>query len=426
VLADPGQTMSQYITFALAVGPAPNFEYTMRHEDLPPDVLGLEGFNRVLADFYREAQIEERWKEFEPAYERTAQLYRDPMAKLVFVETGYLRQVLRASRRTFRIYVEPLVGGRTNFRNVGDQYAVVLSPEIDATDEVRHAFLHFLLDPLPIRYADAVAADAPLEKLAERAPRLPDEFRGDVSAFFTECLVRAVELRLQKMPAVQMTNAVATADAQGYVLVRPLVAGLAKFEASEPPMSSYFPELVKSIDVASESKRIQALTFTSGTAEDAEPARVSEGNGALSRDVGAALAAGERSIAEQDAKSAEAAFERVLERVPGQPSALYGLAVASVLEGNGSRAQDLFEQVVAAASNESASRRPDAVALAWSHVYLGRIHDLEGDRDQALSEYRAALAVADAPEAARVAAQRGLSQGHQPPEDRAEGNSKPG
>jgi hypothetical protein len=48
-------------------------------------------------------------------------------------------------------------------------------------------------------------------------------------------------------------------------------------------------------------------------------------------------------------------------------------------------------------------------------VYLGRIHDLEEDRPKALGEYHAALAVAGAPEAARVAAQRGIETPYQPP-----------
>ena len=38
------------------------------------------------------------------------------------------------------------------------------------------------------------------------------------------------------------------------------------------------------------------------------------------------------------------------------------------------------------------------------------MHDLDGDRDQALADYRAALAVSGAPEEARSAAQRGIEQ----------------
>jgi hypothetical protein len=53
--------------------------------------------------------------------------------------------------------------------------------------------------------------------------------------------------------------------------------------------------------------------------------------------------------------------------------------------------------------------------MAWSHVYLGRIHDLEDERELAVNEYQAALAVEGAPEAARVAAQSGVEIAYKPP-----------
>ena len=56
----------------------------------------------------------------------------------------------------------------------------------------------------------------------------------------------------------------------------------------------------------------------------------------------------------------------------------------------------------------------DSATTAWSHVYLGRIYDLEDESELALIEYRAALAVDGAPEAARVAAERGAENGYQP------------
>jgi len=78
------------------------------------------------------------------------------------------------------------------------------------------------------------------------------------------------------------------------------------------------------------------------------------------------------------------------------------------------RARELFEQVVTGAAGGAGSTPgADPVALAWSHIYLGRMHDLDGDRDEALADYRAALAVTDVPEDARAAAQRGIEQGYQ-------------
>ncbi|HEY3937418.1 MAG TPA: hypothetical protein VGL97_08310, partial [Bryobacteraceae bacterium] len=93
----------------------------------------------------------------------------------------------------------------------------------------------------------------------------------------------------------------------------------------------------------------------------------------------------------------------------------------------GDRAQELFEKVVSApaSAGEGAkeSAPSDPSAIAWSHVYLGRIHDLGDERDMALNEYRAALAVNGAPEAARVAAQNGIDAAYKLPPGM--GNTEP-
>jgi tetratricopeptide (TPR) repeat protein len=46
--------------------------------------------------------------------------------------------------------------------------------------------------------------------------------------------------------------------------------------------------------------------------------------------------------------------------------------------------------------------------LAWSHIYLGRVLDLECKRDEALAEYKEALAVRDGQLDTRLAAERGV------------------
>jgi hypothetical protein len=52
----------------------------------------------------------------------------------------------------------------------------------------------------------------------------------------------------------------------------------------------------------------------------------------------------------------------------------------------------------------------DPRMLAWSHIYLGRIYDIQDERDQAVSEYRAALTVRDGQPDTRLAAEKGLKQ----------------
>ena len=419
-LGDSWSTLSRFMTFALIAGPAPKFEIVRKREELPPAVLALEGFSAVLANFYQEAQIELLWHQFEPVYERAAAGVREPLSQIVVSSTAYLREIIRPGVRTFRVYVEPMVGNETNVRNIGDQYVVVINPASASFDLMRHAFLHYLLDPLPIRYREKLVGQQPLLFLADRAPRLPYEYHTDLTSFFTECLVRAVEFRVRRLPPAELAEETNSAEAYGYVLIRPLLKALSKFESSEPSMSLYFPDLVRSIDVISEQVRLQGVKFA--PASDSEQSRErAEGLGAkkpnvgnTASDVDAELTAAERMIAERDAQGAAQAFERILLKTPGQPRAVYGLAVAAVLQGDAEHARTLFEQVVAAANADSAELRPEPATLAWSHIYLGRMHDLEDDRDQALQEYRAALAIENASDTARSAAQRGIEEAYRP------------
>src|SRR6202042_844958 len=106
--------------------------------------------------------------------------------------------------------------------------------------------------------------------------------------------------------------------------------------------------------------------------------------------------------------------------------AFYGLGVASLLNQDAPRAQEPFEKLVSpphtgATDSAGAPATSDPSILAWSHVYLGRPHGFADERDQAVSEYEAALAIDGAPEAAPAAATRGVSAPYGPPAGSEEG-----
>jgi hypothetical protein len=52
----------------------------------------------------------------------------------------------------------------------------------------------------------------------------------------------------------------------------------------------------------------------------------------------------------------------------------------------------------------------DPRMLAWSHIYLGRILDVEDNRDNAVTEYNAALTVRDGQPDTKAAAEKGIKQ----------------
>jgi len=334
----------------------------------------------------------------------------------VLVANTYLRELNDPSQmRTFSIIVEPLVGRITNVRNFGDHYAIILSGSEDVpTDVVRHAFLHFLLDPLPLMYPHIIAVKRPIYEIGAKAPRLSPDLRDDFPSWFAECTVRAVELKIKRMSPSEREVALNTNDADGYVLVRPIFTGLSDYEKNEPSMRNYFPEMVRKMDVKAEVARASVITF----ARESSPEQSAQLNTeALNRRRRAAsttlpddpamiaqLTDGERFIADRNPRAAEAAFKNVLAKYPDQIRAWYGLGLVALLDHDGPRAKQVFGRLTAG----DAAAAQDPMVLAWSHVYLARVLDEEGQLEQSKSEYQAALAVPGAPAKAQQAAQKEL------------------
>jgi hypothetical protein len=416
-LRDAGATLSRYLWFGLVSGPAPKFQTVLRRDEIPPEVLTLEGFGEILSNYYREQNIGQLWRQVQPIYDREIVRLHDEVSQIVFVSTAYLREILDASSpQSFSIVVEPLVGRITNVRNFGDHYALVLSGgEEIPTDVVRHAFLHFLMDQLPLMYSHVIAVKRPLFEKAAQAPRLAPELKDDFASYFAECAVRAVELRLKRMSPGEKEAALSRADEDGYVLVRPLFGALAKYENAEPSMKLFFPDLVRAIDSGAEAKRVAALNFAAAqptqTADEAASEVVVRKRKELpttvpnESEVIAALTEGERRIAEKNPRAAESSFQKVLMRYPDQPRAWYGMGWVALLDQDWPRAKQIFGRLT---SGEHAATQ-DPMVLAWSHIYLAHIYDDEGNPEVAKSEYQSALAVDGLPEKAKQAAQKGLA-----------------
>jgi hypothetical protein len=416
-LRDPGATLSRYLWFGLVSGPAPSFQPILRRDELPPEVIALEGFSEILSNYYQEQKIGQLWRQVQPIYSREVERLHDPVSDIVFVATGYLREMLDPSGpRTFAVVVEPLVGRITNVRNFGDHYALVLSGgEQIPVDVVRHAFLHFLLDPLPLMYPHVTAVKRPIFEKAATAPRLTPEFKDDFASYFAECTVRAVELKLKRISPGEREAAMSRDDEDGYVLVRPLFGALSNFENSEPSMKLFFQDLVRSIDVGAESKRLAAVKFAPADTARVEDQTASEELARRRRavpttvpndaEVIAALTEGERRLAEKNARAAEVSFQRVLTKYPDQPRAWFGIGVVAMLDHDAPRAKQVFGRLTA---GEHAANQ-DPMVLAWSHVYLARIYDDEGNPEVVKAEYESALAVEGAPEQAKLAARKGLA-----------------
>lgn len=413
---DPAAMLSRFVWFGLIAGPAPKFRPILRRDELPPDVLDLEGFSEILSNYYAEQRIGRMFREVQPLYDREIERLHDPVSQLLFQAGTYLRAVVDPSKpQTFTVVVEPLVGRITNVRNFVDHYAIVLSgsEEIPA-DVVRHAYLHFLLDGLPLEYPHIISVKRPLYETAAKAPRLAPDLKDDFPSWFGECTVRAVEIKLKKMSPSEREAALQSNDADGYVLVRPIFMALPEYEKSEPSFRSYFPDLIRAIDMKTEQPRVAAIQFA--RAQEATTNKEMEAEAVARRvkittlpndpEAIAALTEGEKALSAKNPRAAEVSFKSVLAKYPNQPRAWYGLGMVAVLDHDAERAKEVFGRLTV---GENAASQ-DPLVMAWSHVYLARIFEDEGELERAKSEYQAVLTVQGAPAQAQQAAQKGLGE----------------
>jgi uncharacterized membrane-anchored protein len=144
--------------------------------------------------------------------------------------------------------------------------------------------------------------------------------------------------------------------------------------------------------------RFHAIELTAETGPRAEVPAAPQSN-----PVQDLLFAGQDAFNSGDDRAARNSFQTVVDEFDsGNGPALYGLALIASREGDPDAARSYFAQTVA-----SDSAQPPMTA--WSHVFLGRILDIECEREAALAQYQAAVAVGTdtngADEAARSAIQ---------------------
>jgi len=126
-----------------------------------------------------------------------------------------------------------------------------------------------------------------------------------------------------------------------------------------------------------------------------------------------------------DIKTASAMAQKVLSHPDDTPGSIADAARAHFILAR----VDLMSVAPNESEDEAEKRVDDAIAqfndtlatskdqrlLAWSHIYLGRVLDLECKRDEAVAEYNAALAVRDGRLDTRLAAERGVKTAYAVP-----------
>ena len=402
---DPARDLSQYVSLALSLGEPPTFTPKAKQAETPPDAAPLLDMAPLLQAFYEKIGLHAIWERHHARYTEFTEAYHEALAKMTFDTEIYLKLPSAGYLgRQFAIYLDAMAApGQTNARQYAADYYVVFSPTAGTAikmQQIRHTYLHYLLDPLALKNGGSFKKMEPLLQDVSSAP-MDEAFRTNISLLVTECLVRAVELRTGKTTAAEQAQSLDDNDKQGYVLTRYFYDALAKFEKDPTGMRNYYGGMLDSIEISKEMRRASSIQFSG----DAAPELLHLAKPRTEH----LLLNAERRLSAGDPETAQKLAQQALDEQEEDPGrALFILAQVATVNRDMEGARTYFQRALQTA------REPKVIA--WSHVYLARIWDLKEDRFSALEEYRAALnSAGSAVPEARKAAEKGLEQPYEPP-----------
>jgi uncharacterized protein DUF4932 len=395
--------VTQYVSLALNLTEPPDFTTTVPDADLSPDAAHVIGVLPLLRKFQAVSGIHEIWLKHKPEYLEMVKKFHDPMAELLTRTDSYLKvPFTNYPGQRFAVYLEPMLSpGHVDSRNFGSNYFVVLSisPNTNIrTEEIRHTYLHFVLEPLALRHGSSMKRLEPILQDLQAAP-MSNDFKEDAALMVNECLIRAIETRMvipknnERLRDMTIRRSVE----EGFVLTRYFYEALAKFEKESTGMKDAYGDLLHNISMDRERKFAREVTFAPRATPEVISANRTVTPGKILDDAELRLASG-------DAQGARKLAEQIMQQNRGGNDgarAAFILARVATLGGHMEEARLAFEQAVQSGK--------DSRLVAWSHIYLGRIYDIQENRSLALDHYNAALAAGDPSADTKAAAEKGLT-----------------
>lgn len=403
-LAGSENDITPYLSLVLELGPPPTFTPTLPEADLAPDAAHVLGIIPLLQKFYQAAGLHAVWLKVQGQYEAQVSHLHDPVSGVLTSTDLYLKLAFsNYPGQRFVIFLEPLLSpALVDSRNYGSNYFMVISPDREGHirfPEIRHTYLHFVLDPLALSHAKSLKDLEPLLEDLRTAP-MAQPFKDDISLLVNECLIRAIETRtaIPRANEAARNASVRRSVEEGFVLTRTFYDELADFEKESTGLKNAYGDLLHLISLDRERKRARAVVFRTEASPEVVTALQA------SPDEEHLLNVAEHKLASGDRDGAKKIAAQVLQHNHGgdQPGhASFILARIASLNGDMEEARVSFEQTVASIHNLR--------TLAWSHIYLGRIYDIQQNRGLAVEHYQAALNAGDPSSDTKAAAEKGLT-----------------
>ena len=478
---DPTKTTAEllapYVSLAYAL--APDLTEPARTTDLPADLLEVLDFAVLVREFNRKTGFDSKMPDYFKQYQTEGDRMRLSASQMVYDLLTYLNarpqttilervkvdvpdpknpkkqvQGTKLVERERRFFIVPDLlasTGTVNFRNIGDDYYVVVPPNTNfLVSEARRAYLQYILDPLFLKNAREVSPhkDKIKELLDERRKTNPD-ISPDVFLAVLRSLVAAADAKAVEFQRVQLATDTArreidfakTPDAKKAVsdklnkdkkdFADETAAELAEAYERGAVLSFYFAEQLKglensgfsidgslnnmimSIDTTKEKDRLlqaaeaRKRIFTIREERRKNTAALvakNEQSIARARELKSRLEPVEELLKNKSFTEAETRLKTLLDEFPGEASIYYVLGrtaslSAASLESGGSGTFDeslrdkRLDDAKLFYSNaiKSATPETDPVLIQLSYFALGRIFEFYEDTNYAIQIYQTAM-----------------------------------
>jgi hypothetical protein len=236
--ATAAEQASRYVSLALALGPAPDFEAPARSDDLPTGLLEVLDFVPLVKEFYRRSGIDEKLVTYVRAYQAEGDRLRQPTTEMVRGLLTYLhtrpitfsmeqvevkasstkkkddqkKYSVRQKDRRFFILPDLLAPrGAINFRIIADDYYAVVPEGTDPTSsELRRAYLQYVVDALVLRFnKDIAARREQIRQLLTERQKAGNQVSPDVFLSVTRSFVAAADARYEEVRRIDSLTRIA-------------------------------------------------------------------------------------------------------------------------------------------------------------------------------------------------------------------------
>jgi hypothetical protein len=471
----PAEQASRYVSLAYAMGQPPTLESPVRSEDLPGEVLEVLDFMPLVREFYNRTDIDELLPQYFKIYQSEGDRLREPTDVMVRSLLGYLQmrpqlvilekvQVkspneknkklvkyeTREHPREFFIIPDLLaVPGTLNFRVISDNYYAIVPANTNPTNsELRRAYLQFMVDPIILKYNKEISLRrTDIRRLIETRLQAGGIASADVFVTVTRSLISALDVRQQESSQTlsltnqaralldktkdqatrtAITKELATKKSEiadesilqlcesyerGALLAFYFADKLKEVETAGFEFSSFFPDMMASLNVASEMNRLADNKVARERAAKAREVRRAA-NAAIEKEESdpekqrhAALLKSlkevENLILIKNYAQAETQLKNLLREYQGEPRIFYalgrvaslsavGVTDSAVIEERLNKALTNYKFAIEAPTSDS---EPGIKSRAY--VNMARILEFFERTEEAIKAYDAAIAIGD-------------------------------